>query len=479
MVWACVWVGQVAAKVEQTHLKHIEVGGGGVRIGATRLLSVVRAGTRIPFHVARAVFQSVVPYERRLVFWSWRRRHTLYFRLLLQSLKRKRVLTLQMELKEILAQYPDATGVVIFPPAVPWYTELFQRPQQMALAFAAQGYVVLYWVEDMDGDRATPFRKVAERLHLCNVPPSVFWICPRPIFISYTYNYNWATLLRSPVIVYELIDHLDIFSNVPLRMLRRYHRRLLRRADVVVGTADDLLAELKPHRPDAILCPNGVDLADFAAPDHSTDDGDDDIPADMRPLVAQGQPIIGYYGAMAEWFDFNLVKHAATALPDYQFVLIGPDYDGRTIKQSGIGAHPNIHWLGPKKYADLPRYLACFDVATIPFKVTEALQAVSPIKLFEYMAGGRPIVTTELIECRKYPVVLIAGTPQEWVQRLQAALRLRHDATYLAQLRRTAAANTWTARALTEIHALEAHTAHRMSPRRPAHPRSSSVQAES
>ena len=113
---------------------------------------------------------------------------------------------------------------------------------------------------------------------------------------------------------------------------------------------------------------------------------------------------------------------------------------------------------------ELPRYLACFDVATIPFKVTPALQAVSPIKLFEYMAGGRPIVTTDLVECRKYPVVRIACSPQEWVERLREAVALRQDDDYLAQVRYTAEQNTWAARAHSELQALEARTD--MGPRR-------------
>ncbi len=416
----------------------------------------IAALIRSPFTAVHRLYHSAIPFERRLIVWSWRRRKTFHLRLLRESLRGSLVRTCQAEVRQILAQYPDVKGVVIIPPSVPWYTELFQRPQQMALAFASLGYVVLYWVEDIDiQDESIRFRKVAERVHLCKVPPSAFWVCQRPIFISYTYNYNWVSLVRAPRVVYELIDHLDIFSNFPIRQLRRYHRRLLRRADVVVGTADDLLAELKPKRPDAILCPNGVDLAHFA-PINGLDDTN--IPADMRAIVATGQPIIGYYGAMAEWFDFDLVKYAAEALPNFQFILIGPDYDGLTMQKAGIEEHANIHWLGPKKYAELPNYLACFDVATIPFKLSDALNAVSPIKLFEYMAGGRPIVTTDLAECRKYPVVLIAHDATKWVERLHQALALRRDDAYRAELRRTAEANTWQARAQTIIAALKAQS---------------------
>jgi glycosyltransferase involved in cell wall biosynthesis len=428
------------------------------------ILATAVSAARLPYLLVRAVYQRILPYERRLIVWQWRRRQLFIFNQFRAGLNRELVSAARAELCEILASYPDSRGVVVFPPSVPWYTELFQRPQQMALAFAAQGYVVLYWVEDMEGDRITRFRRVADHLHLCNVPAAVLRMLDHPIAISYTYNYNWAARLKAPVLVYELIDHLAIFSNFPMGMLRRYHRRLLARAPVVVGTADDLVAEIKPQRPDAILCPNGVDLAHFAKAGAREGVGGGYIPADMQALVAQGRPIIGYYGALAEWFDFELVKHAAQALPEYTFVLLGPDYDGFTIKRAGIEAQSNIHWLGPKKYAELPRYLACFDVATIPFKVTPALQAVSPIKLFEYMAGGRPIVTTDLVECRKYPVVRIACSPQEWVERLREAVALRQDDDYLAQVRYTAEQNTWAARAHSELQALEARTD--MGPRR-------------
>jgi glycosyltransferase involved in cell wall biosynthesis len=452
-------VRSVEGKAGQIQQEANASGAGSASKGYSEVWTGVRGLPLFPYRIVRAVFQRTVSYDKRLIFWSWRRRKTFQLRMFAAYFNVSRVRALRAELKAILAQYPDAKGVVIFPPSVPWYTELFQRPHQMALAFAAEGYVVLYWVEDMDGDFTTPFRKIGERLHLCNVPPTVLRICQRPIFISYTYNYHWATLLRSPVVVYELIDHLDIFSNFPRRMLERYHRRLLKRAELVVGTADDLVAELKPLRPDAILCPNGVDLAHFAPVDGDESTADA-VPADLRPIVARGQPVIGYYGAMAEWFDFDLVKHAAAALPDYQFVLIGPDYDGLTMRRAGISAYPNIHWLGPKRYAELPRYLANFDVATIPFRVTEALQAVSPIKLFEYMAGGKPIVTTDLVECRKYPVVLIARNPDEWVARLREAVARGQDAAYLAEVRRTAEQNTWRSRAQVELQALAAHRRH-------------------
>jgi glycosyltransferase involved in cell wall biosynthesis len=263
--------------------------------------------------------------------------------------------------------------------------------------------------------------------------------------------YQWARRLRASRIAYELIDHLDIFTNYTQPVLRWRHAQLLKRASVVIGTSDDLVCELAQQRSDAVLCPNGVDTEHFARFSSSTSDFV--IPADMQAIVSESKPIIGYYGALAEWFDYELVKHAARALPDYWFVLIGPDYDF-SIERSGITDLPNISWLGPKAYAELPSYLHMFDVATIPFKTSEALQAVSPIKLFEYMAGQRPIVTTDLLECRKYSVVAIARTPDEWVAKLQEARARRFDPSFQAALRATAEQNTWRQRAKTIVAAL-------------------------
>ena len=98
-------------------------------------------------------------------------------------------------------------------------------------------------------------------------------------------------------------------------------------------------------------------------------------------------------------------------------------------------------------YSDLPAYLVCFDVATIPFVVSDLTAAVSPVKLFEYMAGARPIVSMSLPECRKYPVVAVAESAEEYIRLLRRALTLRPDRDHAAALLATARDNTWAARA--------------------------------
>ena len=107
----------------------------------------------------------------------------------------------------------------------------------------------------------------------------------------------------------------------------------------------------------------------------------------------------------------------------------------------------NVHYLGEKRYEELPRYLANFDAAVIPFLVNEITHAVSPLKLFEYMAGGKPVVSTGIFECRKYEGVLIAENEAEFAGRLDEAIGLGEDDNYKAALRNCDWANSWEAQA--------------------------------
>ena len=108
---------------------------------------------------------------------------------------------------------------------------------------------------------------------------------------------------------------------------------------------------------------------------------------------------------------------------------------------------PNVHWLGRKKYIQLPTYLAHFTAAIIPFKLEELTHATSPLKLFEYMAGGKPVVATPMAESTRFPGVLTAAVPVEFAEQLDVAIMLRQDSEYLALIDGIARENTWKARA--------------------------------
>jgi glycosyltransferase involved in cell wall biosynthesis len=406
-----------------------------------------------PAGAALRVYKSAVPYRYRIMVWSWRQRHArqrIENRMAADTALMARY---REGLRATLASHPDRKGVILFAPSANWSTPLFQRPHQLAIALAEMGYLALYCVYIDSPDKVETFSEIRPNLVLCRVPPQVFRGVDEIVTVSFTHNYPWSRRAGAQRIIYELIDKFEIWSDFPGPLMRSYHRQLLERATVVAGTANDLMAQLKPRRPDAILCPNAVDYAHFA-PDPAQSD---DIPSDLRDIVARGKPIIGYYGALAEWFDYGVWARTARALPEYEFVLVGPEYNVK-LADTPIAGVENIHWLGARPYAALPAYLRQFAVATIPFVVNDAINAVSPLKLFEYMAGGKPIVTSDLVECRKYPVTLIARAPDEWVARLREAVALAHDHAYLERLDATARENTWQARArqlMATLHARE------------------------
>jgi hypothetical protein len=166
----------------------------------------------------------------------------------------------------------------------------------------------------------------------------------------------------------------------------------------------------------------------------------------MADVVQSGRPIVGYYGAMASWFDYELLAQAARKHHDFEFVLVGPNFQRTRISRS-LTKLCNVHWLGQKQYDELPAYLYYFDVATIPFVLNDITRATSPAKLFEYMAGGKPIVTTNMPECCEYPSVLVARSAIEYVDMLDEAVGRGKWESYRRLVDRDALANTWRARA--------------------------------
>ncbi len=140
-----------------------------------------------------------------------------------------------------------------------------------------------------------------------------------------------------------------------------------------------------------------------------------------------------------------MLAYAAEARRDYTFLLIGPDFDG-TLAASHLTRLPNVRWLCEKRYEDLPSYLYYFSAATIPFLIDDITKATSPVKLFEYMAGGKPIVTTDMPECRQYPCVLVARDREEYVEKLDEAIRRGKQEPFGRLLDREAANNTWETR---------------------------------
>ena len=164
-------------------------------------------------------------------------------------------------------------------------------------------------------------------------------------------------------------------------------------------------------------------------------------PDDIRSIVEQGKIIIGYHGALAQWIDYDLLGKIAN---DDRFILllIGYEHDGN-LKKSGLLNRKNVFFIGPRPYQELNQYAAFYDIAILPFVINNITLSVSPVKIFEYMAADKPVVSYALPECKKYASCLCAQTQEEFIALIEKAVQLRNDPAYHQQLRDDALRNTW------------------------------------
>ncbi len=351
-------------------------------------------------------------------------------------------------LQSILERHTSRKGTVVYPPTHDWGF-MFQRPQQMMRAFARAGYLVFYMTNNERVDAVVGFQEVEPGLYLTHVPMEVLTTIDDPIlYIGSPWHSRVPEQFHRPTVIYDHYDDLEVSS-------ARYedHERLLSSAHVVVTNSERLAQRVRERRPDAILAPNGVDYGFIASmrPDPSAPP-----PSDLKGILAQGRPIVGYSGALAQWFDYDLLDEVARMRPELSFVLVGVDYDG-TLHRSGVLELPNVYWLGLKPYEELFKYVWRFDVATIPFKINDVTLATSPIKLFEYMACEKPVVTTPLPECEKIEEVLVAKDAAAFSRRIDEALELSLDQDFRARLRQRARMHTWDERVRHILTALEEH----------------------
>jgi GT2 family glycosyltransferase/ubiquinone/menaquinone biosynthesis C-methylase UbiE len=340
-------------------------------------------------------------------------------------------------------------ATIIFAPSVGWAIQLAQRPHHLARALAREGYTVVFDVSNSH-DNVDIIEEIEENLFLYNQKPNILYDIDRKIVWTFTYNYNYLDYYpKETKVIYDWIDDITVFP-YDQKMLTAFHDRALRKADVIFTVAKKLHMAALKVRPDAIYLPNGVekDLFDREPePNPALQD------PDLAEIINSGRPIAGYYGALAGWFDYDLLRQVAELRQDWEFVLIGVDYDG-SVGRTAIRSSKNIHWIGPRDYYTLPGYLHVFDVALIPFKLNDITVATSPLKLYEYFAGGKPVITTAMPECMLYREVCIVNGPNEFSNALDIAYESASDVSFREQLRGLASKNTWSSRAKEALNAI-------------------------
>ncbi|HEV2123728.1 MAG TPA: glycosyltransferase family 1 protein [Chloroflexota bacterium] len=225
--------------------------------------------------------------------------------------------------------------------------------------------------------------------------------------------------------VYDCMDELSSFRGAPPEMLLR-EAELLQRADLVFTGGQSLYEAKRRHHRSVHAFPSSVDVAHFrrARLAHADPDDQVDIPG----------PRLGFCGVLDERLDTHLVARVAEQRPDWHFVMLGPV---AKIDPAELPRLPNVHYLGLKPYAELPAYLAGWDVAMLPFARNEATRFISPTKTPEYLAAGKAVVSTSIRDVvRPYGeqgLVHIADTPDAFVAAVEEALR-EDPASYLERV---------------------------------------------
>jgi glycosyltransferase involved in cell wall biosynthesis len=307
---------------------------------------------------------------------------------------------------------PGGLRPVVYLPTWARWDEMRQRPQYVLAAFARSGHDV-YFVDPRE-----PKERMADGVHIVTSLGSV----PKASVILYVHFAPLAAMFDSfenPVVVYDILDDLSIYDADEIgmpeeRRVRYHHPGVMEQADVVLASAPNLFSKYELERPDILLVENGVEPSRFR--------GDLPLPDAFAGIA---RPIVGYHGAVARWFDFDLFESVVESLPSYSFVIVGPVDDDARQHVRRFEELSNVHLVGAVPSDQIPSYVAAFDVGVIPFVVDELTRGVSPLKMYEYLAAGVPVVSTPLPVCEAHPVVRTASGVESFVSEVVEAVEGR------------------------------------------------------
>ncbi|HNY41615.1 MAG TPA: glycosyltransferase [Bryobacteraceae bacterium] len=355
----------------------------------------------------------------------------------------------------------------------------FQRPQQIAARFAANGHTV-YWISPS----RRPSRRVAGsyeivpirrnllevrmnsldyELHTGEMTPEILdslavsieemvlneGLAETWTLIQFPFWRKLGLRLREKFGYPMLYDCMDSFQDWPVEPKPSAancadERCLFAEADVVTVTAEGLGRRAKQCGAKPVLAPNAADTKFFelALPNGEI--------SHLKP------PVIGYFGVVADWFDLGAVAHMAASRPEYNFVIIGevvPSVDAGPLKRL-----PNVHLLGEKKYALLPSFLKRFDVCLLPNHLGPLMEYANHVKLYEYFSQGKPVVSSRLTQLHApHELVYFADDHDSYVRQLDAALA-ESDPALAARRIEFARVNNWNSRVMLMEKAMRART---------------------
>jgi glycosyltransferase involved in cell wall biosynthesis len=276
-------------------------------------------------------------------------------------------------------------------------------------------------------------RHIASEARRLGLRDPILWLNPHSAV-------HMAGRMRERGVVYDITDDWISLTQSPAvaRLTEEQDRALCARADAVIVCSSHLYAIKKDLARNLHLIPNGVDLSHY---DHIADRRGEVVPAAGK----WKRPVLGYTGTIhPDRVDIALVEALAKRMPEASIVLVGPNHLSPG-QMKPLSALSNLYFIGPVPYKEIPQYMRAFDVCITPHLVTPFTESLNPIKLWEYLAAGLPIVSTDVAGFRDFPkLVRIANGPEEFESELRAALC--EEPSLIEARRREAAKHSWDSR---------------------------------
>lgn len=333
-------------------------------------------------------------------------------------------------------------ATIVYPATID-YEWMYQRPQQLLKAFAELGHKAIFYNYDYFFKQKEPQIELYPNLFLCkaDVPlEKVGLEDPVILWITYPHHVRYVGKYKEKLVVFDALDEptgeFAFWANDVDNMAGK--------ADIIFTTAKKMYDYHIEKHNNVHMCPNGADYEHFKIAQKISSSKPKDMPKNDRPTI-------GYFGAIASWIDWELITYISSQNKHFNFVMIGPLYD----KFRDPVKAPNIYYLGRKDYAQLPNYLQWFDACIIPFKVTPMIEGCNPIKIYEYLSAGKPVVTTNMPEVVTLGGAYIGKSKEEFNQKIHQALLEKNNIDKVNQRIELAKNNSWNHRAAVALDKIE------------------------
>lgn len=248
---------------------------------------------------------------------------------------------------------------------------------------------------------------------------------------------NFCQQLKPALTIYDCMDELSLFKGAPAK-LKELEAELMARADLVFTGGQTLYENKRNGHDNVYLFPSSIDAAHFGQARTKQVD-----PADQADIP---HPRLGFFGVVDERMDLDLLGKLAEARPDWHLVVLGPVVK---IDLESLPKQSNIHYLGMKTYDQLPAYLAHWEISLLPFALNDSTRFISPTKIPEYLAGGKPVVSTPIQDVvnpyGNQKLVSIAKTADEFVTEIEKILQMKKEDTakWLVKVDQQLSQNSW------------------------------------